>query len=186
VRCDFFVKLLLHFSIFLANASFDLVTKYILRKKNKQYFNWYIVHTEILQTSHAWVEYISVLKYTQKRHSNQLTRKNPKPPLPRARGPRFDTPMPEPTPLTNNSSISSCLSLNYTTKSPLVTMGHPSAPPKLPLPLRWSSLLSNTPIRQPTILTTSDGIQIQSAVFPQFTHWTYTQAHRPTIPAFTL
>jgi len=31
----FFVKLLLHFSKFLVSANFDLVTKYILRMKNK-------------------------------------------------------------------------------------------------------------------------------------------------------
>jgi len=30
-----FVKLLLHFSKFLVSANFDLVTKYILRMKNK-------------------------------------------------------------------------------------------------------------------------------------------------------
>ena len=33
-RHDFFVKSLLYFSIILINADFDLVTKYILRKKN--------------------------------------------------------------------------------------------------------------------------------------------------------
>jgi len=57
------------------------------------------------------------------------------------------------------------------TKSPLVTMGCPTFTPKLPLPLRRCSAPSNTPIPRPT------GIQIQSAIFPQFTH---RQTDRPT------
>jgi len=44
-----FLKSLLHFSKFLVNANFDLITEYILRKKNKQHFHWcIIVRAEIL------------------------------------------------------------------------------------------------------------------------------------------
>jgi len=44
----------------------------------------------------------------------------------------------------------------------------PNSPPKLPLGLRRSSPKSNTPIPSPTPLTTPNGIQIQSAVLPQY------------------
>ena len=50
--------------------------------------------------------------------------------------------------------------------------GCPTFTPKLPLPLRQSPPLSNTPIPQPTPLTIPNSIQIQSAIFPQSTHWT--------------
>ena len=46
----------------------------------------------------------------------------------------------------------------------------------MPLPIRQSSLPSNTPILRLTQLTTLNGIQIQSAVFPQFNYRT----DRPT------
>jgi len=38
VMHDFFVKSLLHFSKFLVNANFNLITNYILRETNKQHF----------------------------------------------------------------------------------------------------------------------------------------------------
>jgi len=41
--------------------------------------------------------------------------------------------------------------------------------PKLPLPLRRSPPKSNTPIPSSILLTTPNGIRIQSAVSPQFT-----------------
>ena len=57
---------------------------------------------------------------------------------------------------------------NYATKSPLVTMGCLTFTPTLPLP---STIFtpSNTPIPRPTPLTTPKGIQIQSAILPQYT-----------------
>jgi len=51
---------------------------------------------------------------------------------------------------------------NYATKTHL--------PPKLPLLLQRSPLLSKTLIPWLTPLTTPNGIHIQSAVFPQFTY----------------
>jgi len=57
---------------------------------------------------------------------------------------------------------------NYATKSPLVTMGCPKA---APYPSTISTP-SNTSILRPTQFTTPNGTQIQSAVFPQFTHLT--------------
>ena len=65
-------------------------------------------------------------------------------------------------------------------KGPLVTMGCPKFTPKLPLPLRRSPPLSNTPIPRPTPLTTSNGIRIQMAVLPQYTFRTDRQTGRQT------
>jgi len=49
--------------------------------------------------------------------------------------------------------------------------------PKPPLPLRmWTQ--SNMPIPRPTPLSTQNGIQIQSAIFPQLTHQTDRQTDR--------
>jgi len=59
-------------------------------------------------------------------------------------------------------------------------MGCPTFISKLPVTFRRSPLPSNTPILQPNALTTPNGIQIQSAVFPQFTHRTDRQTDRPT------
>jgi len=47
----------------------------------------------------------------------------------------------------------------------------PHLPPKLPLSFDITTP-SNTPIPQSTPLTTPKGIQIQSAVLPQYTFWT--------------
>ena len=63
---------------------------------------------------------------------------------------------------------------NYATKSPLVTMGCPYLPSKLPFPLRLSPPPSYTPISRSTPLTTPNGIRIQSAVLPQYTFRTQT------------
>jgi len=67
---------------------------------------------------------------------------------------------------------------NYATKSLLVLKGHPTFNLKLPISLDWSPLPSNTPIDRPTQLTTANGIQIQSALFPQLTYWTARQTDR--------
>jgi len=49
------------------------------------------------------------------------------------------------------------------------------------LPSQWSTWTpSNTRIPRPTQLTTPNGIQIQSAVFPQFTHRTDRPTYRLT------
>jgi len=45
----------------------------------------------------------------------------------------------------------------------------PHTHPKLPLTFRRSPPISNTPDPRPTPLTTRNGIQIQSAVLPQYT-----------------
>jgi len=66
---------------------------------------------------------------------------------------------------------------NNATRSPLVTKGCPHLLSKLPLHLRRSPPPSNTPISRLTPLTTPNGIQIQLAIFPQFTHG---QTDRPT------
>jgi len=59
-------------------------------------------------------------------------------------------------------------------------------PPKLPLPLRWSPLPSNTPIPRPIPLTTPNGIHMQSAIFSQYRH-THGISDRPVrIPTYTL
>ena len=62
---------------------------------------------------------------------------------------------------------------NYATKSPHL-------PPKLPLPFRRSPPPSNTPISRPTPLTTPNGIQIQSAILPQYTFRTDRPTDQPT------
>ena len=69
---------------------------------------------------------------------------------------------------------------NYATKSPLVTMGCPNSSPILPLALRWSPPPSSTPIPQPSPLTISNEIRIQSVVLPQYTFWTVTQTDTHT------
>jgi len=58
---------------------------------------------------------------------------------------------------------------NDATKSPLVIMGRHKLTPQTAPPLRRSPPKSNTPIPSPTPVTTPNGIQIQSAVLPQFT-----------------
>ena len=53
----------------------------------------------------------------------------------------------------------------------------PNLSPKLPLPLRRSPPPSNTPIPRLTPLTTPNGIQICSAVLPQYTFRTDRHTH---------
>jgi len=92
---------------------------------------------------------------------------------------------------------------NYATNSPLVSMGcytyTPKTTPSQALalwlngpPCKWSGVewttpspstsppSSNTPIPRLTPLTTSNGIQIQSAIFSQFTHRTNQNTERKT------
>jgi len=127
-RRDFFVKSLLHFSKFLVNANFDLLAKYILRKRNKYRFRWYIDCTEMLSIFHARVEYTCF--------SNTLT----------------------------NAIQTNGEKKTFTTSPSPFYMRTPS----------------NTPIPRLTQLATPNAIQIQSAVFPQFTHRTDRQTYRQT------
>jgi len=55
--------------------SIDLELEYIVRKSMKHRFQWYIVHTEILSTSHARVEYISGQTIRHSAYSNERGRK---------------------------------------------------------------------------------------------------------------
>jgi len=88
--------------------------------------------------------------------------------------------MPGPTTLTtpNDSSITLRTFTHICNKVPIGYNGTPCIHPQnCPFP-RLISTPSNTPIPRPTQLTTPNGIQIQSAVFLQFTH--QTDRHRKT------
>jgi len=54
---------------------------------------------------------------------------------------------------------------NYATKSPMVTMGHPTITPKVTLPVGWFSPSSICLILGPSQPTIPNGIQNQSAIF---------------------
>jgi len=101
--------------------------------------------------------------------------KLPKPPTPLgAHGPHLiqtSCDRPHSPPQMTTRSVHA-LSHNYATKSPSVTNGCPTFTTKQPLPLRQSQPTSNTPIRWPTPLITLNSIQIQTVVFPHFTHQT--------------
>jgi len=81
---------------------------------------------------------------------------------------------------------------NYAMKSLLVTKGCPTFTPKTaPSPSMIDLQPSNTHFPWPTLLTIRNGIQIQSAVFPQFTHQTKRQTdelggNSVWTPAYTL
>jgi len=81
---------------------------------------------------------------------------------------------------TPNDSLLHALPHNYATKAQLVTMGRPEITQKLPLLLRRSPPPSNTPIPRPNPFTIPHGIQIQSAVLPQYTMWTNKQTDQVT------
>jgi len=82
-----------------------------------------------------------------------------------------NTLMPGPTLLTtpNGSWVASHTFTQVRHKFTLVTMGQPTFTPKLPFP--WGDLhpASTCLILAPSQPTTPNGIQIQSAVFPQYT-----------------
>ena len=97
--------------------------------------------------------------------------KSPKPPLPLwGMWTPSNTPMPEPTTHQTTARSVQTFTDNYTTKSPLVTMGCPTLIPKTAACLRRSPPQFNTPILRLNPITTPNGIQIQSAIFPQFIH----------------
>ena len=127
---------------------------------------------EILSTLHARVEYISVKKCTFKPLSKTETSHSHwgmwtldthliDPSLDQPHSPSHTT-----------ARLVHKLLHNDATKSHSLQWNAPNSPPKLPLPLRRSTLPSNTPIPQPTPLSNPNGIQIQSAVLPQYTFQT--------------
>ena len=69
---------------------------------------------------------------------------------------------------------------NYARRFPKVTMWRSTFTPKLPLSLRRYPPPSNTPIPWPTSLTIPNGIQVQSAVLPQYILQTDSHTYRPT------
>jgi len=80
----------------------------------------------------------------------------------------------------NQSSQKACRSRTTTQQSPhLFRWDAPNLPPKLLLSFRRSPPPSNTPISQPTPLTTPNGIRIQSAVLLQYIS-AQTNTHRLT------
>jgi len=121
VRSHFIMKSLLHFSILQ-----HLVTKYILRKTNKQQFHWRIVWMEILETFHTWICFSfanSLQKSIKTNEPEPLPQKTSSPPWGCA--PPSNTSISESTPITTPRATRSPHAIlhNYTTKSPLVTMG---------------------------------------------------------------
>ena len=124
----------LHLSKFLVSANFDLVTQYILRMKNKWRFRKYIVCVKIPSTFHAWVKYISVLKYTQNAiQTNEWKPPQPPPPLARCIDPSnirtFNRPNSSlQTP--NGNLIASRTFTQLRNKVLLVTMRRPKFSPK--------------------------------------------------------
>jgi len=159
----------------------DLELDCIFGKPVKRRFQRYIVHTEILSTFHAQVKCISVTTYfiETKGQWGQTTPDTGS--SPEVLGPPSRTSVPRPTPLTilNNSSICS-FTHYYATKSPLVTMGCPKFTPKTAPSLRRSPPPCITPIPRPTPLTILNGIQIQSAILPQYTFQTEWLKHTHT------
>jgi len=110
----------------------------------------YILHTEIVSTFHARVEYISIKQILLK----PMGAKNPQNhPFSWATLTPSNTPIPRPTPLNtpNDSSITSHSSHNYTTKSPFITMKCPKFIPKYgPYPSMITTVSSNPPSTDPT------------------------------------
>jgi len=85
------------------------------------------------------------------------------------------------TPLTTQTTARSVYALlhNYATTSPMVTMERPKFTPKTTTSPSTITTPSNTPIPRPIPLITPNGIQIQSAVLPQYTLRTDRQTDRP-------
>ena len=127
--------------------------------------------------------------------------KPPIPPLPLAeRGPPSNTPMPELTPLTapNDSSISSCTFTQLCHKVSIGCNGTPQIHPQIASSDCLISTPSNTPVPQPTSLTTpnrhSDPISVFFTIHP-LEGYTHRQTDSLTdgkgdtsvrIPAYTL
>jgi len=131
-------SILLHFCQLLSNPSIDLELEYIFGKPMKCRFQRYTVRTEILSTSHAQVEYISVTKYAFETTGpmGQTTPKST--PSPWDTWTLFRTSMPGPTPLTtpNDTSIGLHTSTQLRNKVPIGYSGMPKLHPKTTLPLR--------------------------------------------------
>jgi len=108
--------------------------------------------------------------------------KNPKPPLPVApHGPPSNTTIPQTTPFTipNNSSIASCTSVQLHNKVRIGNNGTPQSRPKNYC-FPFHNHHPHTLIPGPTPLITPNGIQIQSAILPQYIFWTDRQIDRQT------
>jgi len=128
---DICLTRVLHFCKFLAKPSIDLELDSIFGKAMKCRFQRHIVHTEILPIFHVRVEYIYVSKYAiqliQTNGEKQLLLLGYMDPsntiimiIP--------PPIQSPPPMT--ARLVHALPHNYTTKSPLVTMGCPKFTPK--------------------------------------------------------
>ena len=171
--CEITVKI---FSKFLVNADFEHVKKYILRKKNKYRFCWYIEPMEIL--SHKSKTFLFE-KFTQNGHWNQWSKNISNHPLPLGgHGPHlihWSICRPHSTRKTTPQLIHAILH-NYATKCQLFTFGCPTFTPKTASFLQQSPPPFSAPIPWPTPLTNPIDIQIQSVIFPQLVHWT----DRPT------
>jgi len=122
----------------------------------------YLVHTEILSTFHARVEYISVTEYAIESNGSMGQNILETSPSPCSTRTLSNTPMPGLTQLTTPND-------NYATKSPLVTMGRPKFTPKTAISPSITTTPSNAPIPRPTPLTIPNGIRIHSAILPQYT-----------------
>ena len=93
-----------------------------------------------------------------------------------------NTPKHGPIPLTtpNNSSIGSHISTQLHNKGPIGYNGTPEIHPQNCPFLSTITTPSNTPISWPTPFNIPNGIQIQSAVLPQYTFRTHRHTDRPT------
>jgi len=147
----------------------------------KRWFQRYTVHKEILSTFHAQVEYISVLNTVKS--FKPLGRKSPKLPFPLGHMDPIYYTHPS-TPPTHHPKWQLDQFTHFHTtmqQNPhWLQWDAPNLQSKLPLPLQWSLPPSNMPIPWSTPLTIPNGIQIQSAVLPQYTFQTDTDWHTET------
>ena len=136
-------------------------------------FQWCIVHTKILSTFHARVEYISVTKYAIETIGPMWANDPKIYPFHLGTWTPSNTWMPGMTQLTtNDSSIAASTSTQLRNKGPIGYNGTPQIHPQnCPSP---STIItpSNKPIPRPTPITIPNGIRIQSANLPQNTLWT--------------
>jgi len=112
----------------------------------KRHFHWYVVHTQMLLTFHARVEYISFFcKNTWKRHTNQWEKVNPKPLFPLGdMDPMSNRPTPifgrphSPPPMASRPIHAFRTTIHKVPISYNCQWDAQNSPPKLPLPLRLS------------------------------------------------
>jgi len=138
----------LHFCKFLTKPSIDLELDCIFGKITKHRFQRHIVLTETLPIFHVWVEFISVPKYAIRSiQTNGWKSQNSS--FSWGTWTRLIHPSHQPysPPPTTARSVHA-LPHNYTTKSPMVTMGCPKFIPQTAFPLRWSPPPSDTHIHR--------------------------------------